>query len=155
MGNQRSHCPRQLESSRCCGVTGPCFPSCVLYNDAGWQRRELTCRSRYFLSIRWFPVRLHRCNPWLFDEMAYSIPLQKSCGQTQLWLALPTIPRLAECEWPSKYFFAPHWDVWFQSMNKLCSYRCCEYIKMTKGHRVAVWGMEGTTLMKMILEATN
>ena len=40
-------------------------------------------------------------------------------------------------------------------MNKLYGYRCCEYIKMTKGYRVAVWGMEETTLMKMILKATN
>lgn len=27
-------------------------------------------------------------------------------------------------------------------MNKLFGYRCCEYIKTTKGHRVSVWGME-------------
>lgn len=30
-------------------------------------------------------------------------------------------------------------------MNKLFEYRCCEYIKVTKGHRLSVWGVEGHT----------
>jgi hypothetical protein len=30
-------------------------------------------------------------------------------------------------------------------MNKLFGYRCCEYIKMTKGYRVSEWGMEEDT----------
>lgn len=30
-------------------------------------------------------------------------------------------------------------------MNKLFEYRCFEYIKVTKGHSLSVWGMEGDT----------
>lgn len=28
-------------------------------------------------------------------------------------------------------------------MNKLFEYRCCEYIKVVKGYRFLVWGVEG------------
>lgn len=34
-------------------------------------------------------------------------------------------------------------------MNKLFAYRCCEYIKMTQGHRVSVWGGYGLVLKKL------
>lgn len=30
-------------------------------------------------------------------------------------------------------------------MNKLFEYRCYEYIKVTKGHSLSVWGMERDT----------
>ena len=30
-------------------------------------------------------------------------------------------------------------------MNKLSEYRCYEYIKVTKGHSLSVWGMEEDT----------
>lgn len=30
-------------------------------------------------------------------------------------------------------------------MNKLFEYRCYEYIKVTKGHSLSMWGMEGDT----------